>query len=76
MDQPPRQINAVGGIFAALIFLFVVGFLIGLPIWGWVLLMAAFIGLWAATAGKRAEEKATEQPLPDRPWRANRNAQQ
>lgn len=72
MAQHPRQINTAGGIFAALIVVFVFGFFIGLPIIAWVLLVAAFIGLWVATAGRRAEERATEQPRSDRPWRDNR----
>ncbi|MET7713771.1 hypothetical protein [Streptomyces sp. NPDC005407] len=75
MQQPPR-INAAGGLFAALIVVFVYGFFAGLPIIGWVLLGAAFIGLWVATAGKRAQERATDQPLPDRPWRADRTTEQ
>ncbi|MFG2593936.1 hypothetical protein [Streptomyces sp. NPDC048438] len=38
----------------------------------WVLLAAAFIGLWVATTGQRARERATDEPLPDRPWRNDR----
>jgi hypothetical protein len=72
MAQHPRQINTAGGIFAALIVVFVFGFFVGLPPIGWVLLVAAFVGLWVATARQRAQEKATEQPRPDRPWRDNR----
>jgi hypothetical protein len=70
-QQPPRKINATGGIFAALIVIFVYGSFAGLPVIVWVLLVAAFIGLWVATAGQRAKERATDQP-PDRPWRADR----
>lgn len=69
--QPPKKINATGGLFAALIVIFVYGFFAGLPVIVWVLLVAAFIGLWVATAGQRTEE-ATDQPLPDRPWRNDR----
>ncbi|MGY4902587.1 hypothetical protein [Streptomyces sp. 900116325] len=71
MEQPPGKINVTGGIFAALIFLFIFGFFVGLPVFAWVLLVAAFIGLWVATSGKRAAERATEQPRPDRPWRSD-----
>jgi hypothetical protein len=69
MDQPPRKPNVTGGIFAALIFLFIVGFFVGLPVFAWVLLIAAFIGLWVATAGKRGKDWGTKQPPTDRPWR-------
>lgn len=69
VPQPPRKINATGGIFAALIVIFVYGFFAGLPVFGWLALVAAFVGLWVATAGQRAKEQATEQPQPDRPWR-------
>ncbi|MFF3359530.1 hypothetical protein ACFYWN_44815 [Streptomyces sp. NPDC002917] len=70
MDQPPRKINVTGAIFAALIVVFIFGFFVGLPVFAWVLLVAAFIGLWVATAGKRGEDWGTKQPPPDRPWRA------
>jgi uncharacterized BrkB/YihY/UPF0761 family membrane protein len=73
MQQPPQKINATGGIFAALIVVFIFGFFIGLPILVGVLLIAAFVGLWVATAGQRLKERAAEDRLPDRPWRANRN---
>ena len=73
MVQPPRQINTAGGIFAALIVVFIFGFFVGLPIIVWVLLAAAFVGLWVATAGQRAQERSTQQPQPDRPWRINRD---
>ncbi|MER5896918.1 hypothetical protein [Streptomyces sp. NPDC001876] len=69
MDQPPSKVNVTGGIFAALIAVFIFGFFVGLPVFVWVLLVAAFIGLWVATAGQRAKERAAEQPRPDRPWR-------
>lgn len=71
-QQPPIRINVPGGLFAALIVIFVYGFFAGLTVLGWVLLVAAFIGLWVATVGQRAKEQATDQPQPDRPWR-NRN---
>lgn len=73
MQQPPRRINTAGGLFAALIVLFIFGFFIGLPIVVWALLAAAFVGLWVATAGQRAQEKQTETPPPDRPWRNDRD---
>lgn len=73
MSQPPKGINATGGLFAALIVVLIFGFFIGLPVIVWVLLVAAFVGLWVATAGKRAEKRATEQPRSDRPWRNNRD---
>ncbi|MDQ0809771.1 putative membrane protein YccC [Streptomyces sp. B3I7] len=73
MSQPPRRINTAGGIFAALIIVFTFGFFIGLPVIVWVLLVAAFVGLWVATAGQRDQERDTEQPRPDRPWRTHRN---
>lgn len=72
MPESPRQINMAGGIFAALIVVFIFGFFVGLPVLGWVLLAAAFVGLWVATAGQRAREKASEAPRPDRPWRDKR----
>ncbi|MER7811768.1 hypothetical protein [Streptomyces sp900116325] len=60
-----------GGIFAALIGVFIFGFFVGLPVFAWVLLVAAFIGLWVAAAGKRGEGWGTDQPSSDRPWRAD-----
>jgi type III secretory pathway component EscV len=74
MPQPPRAITAAGGFFAALIVVFVFGFFVGLPVIVWVLLVAAFVGLWVATAGKRAAERDTEQPRSERPWRDNRDS--
>lgn len=68
--QHPRKINVVGGIFAALIVIGVYGLFEGLPAIAWVALVAAFIGLWVAAAGKRPEGKADKAP--DRPWRNNR----
>lgn len=73
MPQPPRAINAAGGFFAALIVVFVFGFFVGLPVIVWILLIAAFAGLWVATAGKRAAERDTERPRSERPWRDNRD---
>ena len=73
MQQPPQKVNVTGGIFAALIVVFIFGFFVGLPIIVWVLLVAAFVGLWVATAGPRAQERSTRQPQSDRPWRINRN---
>ncbi|MBL1083448.1 hypothetical protein JK359_15940 [Streptomyces actinomycinicus] len=73
MSESPRQINKAGGIFAALIVVFIFGFFVGLPVIVWVLLAAAFVGLWVATAGQRAQERATEEPQSDRPWRHNRD---
>ncbi|MHB9861999.1 hypothetical protein [Streptomyces sp. YIM S03343] len=72
MQQPQKRINTAGGIFAALIVLFIFGFFVGLPPIGWALLVAAFVGLWVATAGQRMKERAAEDRLPDRPWRSNR----
>lgn len=72
MSQPPRKPNIAGGMFAALIVVFIFGFFAGLPVYGWVLLVALFIGLWVATAGQRAKERTTEQPRSDRPWRTDR----
>jgi hypothetical protein len=72
-EQPPQKINAAGGIFAALIVVFIFGFFVGLPIIGWVLLVAAFVGLWVATVGQRWKERAAENPMPDRPWRTDRD---
>lgn len=73
MTQPPRSINATGGFFAALIVIFVFGFFIGLPVIVWILLVAAFVGLWVATAGKRAQEREAEPSRSERPWRDNRD---
>jgi predicted lipid-binding transport protein (Tim44 family) len=69
MKTSDRHPNIAGGFFASLIFLFVFGFFIGLPAFVWVLLIAAFIGLWVATTSQRAEEKQNESPLNPRPWR-------
>ncbi|MEU8829305.1 hypothetical protein [Streptomyces sp900116325] len=71
MEQPPGKLNVTGGIFAALIFLFIFGFFVGLPVFAWVLLIAAFIGLWVATAGKHGKDWGTKQPRRDRPWRTD-----
>lgn len=56
-----------------MIVVFVFGFFVGLPVIVWVLLAAAFVGLWVATAGKRAAEREAEQPRSERPWRDNRD---
>lgn len=72
MARPSNGVNATGGLFAALIVVLIFGFFIGLPIIVWVFLIAAIIGLWVATAGKRAAKRAAEPSQPDRPWRANR----
>lgn len=76
MQQPPRKPNVAGGLFAALIVVFIFGFFVGLPVIGWLFLVAAFIGLWVATAGQRAKERAAEQPQSDRPWRTDRTDDQ
>lgn len=75
MQQPPKKINAAGGVFAGLIVVFVYGFFVGLPAMWWVLLVAAFVGLWFATARQREEERDTDEPPPDRPWRTDRTDQ-
>jgi hypothetical protein len=69
MKVSDHRPNIAGGLFAALIFLFIVGFFIGIPVFAWVLLVAAFIGLWVATASQRAEEKQKEPSPNPRPWR-------
>ena len=70
--QTPRA-NVAGGLFAALIFLFVFGFFIGLPLMGWVLLVAAFVGLWVATSHQRSVEREQRPMEPDRPWHHSNN---
>lgn len=69
-DQPPSKANVTGGLFAALIVVSVVGFFVGLPVIVWVFLIAAFIGLWYATAGRRGKDWGTDRQ--DRPWRNDR----
>ena len=75
MPQSPKGVDAASGLFAALIVVFIFGFFVGLPVFAWVLLVAAFVGLWVATAGRRARERDTEKPQSDRPWRDNRDSE-
>jgi hypothetical protein len=67
--QTTHRPNTVGGIFAFLIFLFLFGLFIGLPVFVWVILVGAFIGLWVATGDQRKAEKENLPPQNDRPWR-------
>lgn len=69
--ETQTKTNIAGGLFAALIFLFIFGFFVGLPLIGWVLLVAAFIGLWVATAHQRQVERNTQPVLSNRPWKHN-----
>lgn len=66
--MPTQRLNIAGGLFAAIIFLFLFGMFIGLPVIVWVFLIAAFIGLWVATSKQRASERETAPPENDRPW--------
>lgn len=68
MDQ--NRIDVPTGIFAGLIVMFLFGLFIGLPIIGWFLLIAAFVGLFVATSKRRANEReqAHTVPTPRRPW--------
>lgn len=68
MENTPR-LNLTGGVFAALVFLFIFGFFVGLPIIVWVFLVAALIGLWVATSKAREVERQHREPEDARPWR-------
>lgn len=63
--------NWAGGAFAFLVILFLFGMFVGLPIFGWGLLLAAFAGLWVATSKQRAHEREDgySEYTGDRPWR-------
>lgn len=63
--------NWAGGMFAFLIVLFIFGFFVGLPVIGWAVLLAAFVGLWVTTSKQRAHERQESDPVltGDRPWR-------
>ena len=63
--------NVAGGLFAMLIVFFVFGFFIGLPLFGWLFLVAAFVGLWVATAHQRQVERDEQPVLSNRPWKHN-----
>jgi cell division protein FtsX len=69
METETPRLNKTGGVFAAMIFLFVFGFFVGLPIIVWVFLVAAFIGLWVATSKVREVERQRHEPESARPWR-------
>lgn len=58
------------GLFAGLIVMFLLGFFVGLPVIGWFLLIAAFVGLFVATGKRRVREseEARTVPTPRRPW--------
>lgn len=58
------------GLFAGLIVMFLFGFFVGLPLIGWFLLIAAFVGLFVATGARRSQEseEARTVPTPRRPW--------
>ena len=66
--QTQTKTNYAGGLFAMLIVLFLFGVFVGLPLVGWGLLFAAFVGLWVATAHQRAVESEQRPVLSDRPW--------
>lgn len=61
--QKQKKANVGGGLFAALIFLLLFGIFVGLPVVVWVILGAAFIGLWVAYG-----YDTTRSVDSDRPW--------
>lgn len=65
--EHPKSDVAVG-VFAGLIVLLLVGVFVGLPVFVWALLIAAFVGLFVATADRRAVERAHRVPTQRRPW--------
>lgn len=71
MQTQSTHTNWAGGAFAFLVILFLFGMFVGLPIVGWGLLFAAFVGLWVATSKQRAHERQESYPeyVGDRPWR-------
>lgn len=71
MQTTQKKTNVAGGLFAMLIVLFLFGFFVGLPLVGWGLLLAAFVGLWVATAHQRSVEREQEPVLSNRPWDHN-----
>lgn len=68
MSQP--RADAASGVFAGLIVLFLIGVFIGLPVILWWILIAAFVGLFVATAERRTAERRARAstPAPRRPW--------
>lgn len=66
-NQHPKSDVAVG-VFAGLIVLLLFGVFVGLPVVVWFLLIAAFVGLFVATADRRAVEKEHRVSTQRRPW--------
>jgi predicted membrane metal-binding protein len=60
--QKQKQVNVGGGLFAALIFLLLVGVFVGLPVIVWVFLGAALVGLWVAHFYDRDRSSETVRP--------------
>lgn len=60
--ETQKKTNVTGGVFAALIFLLLVGVFVGLPIIVWVFLGAALVGLWVAHFYDRDRSSDTARP--------------
>lgn len=70
MNGTENKNDVAVGLFAGLIVMLLFGFFVGLPILGWFLLIAAFVGLFVATGARRQREseEARTVPTPRRPW--------
>jgi predicted lipid-binding transport protein (Tim44 family) len=68
-EHREHKSDVATGFFAGLIVLLLFGFFLGLPVVVWFLLIAAFVGLWVATADRRkAERTEAKVPTQRRPW--------
>jgi hypothetical protein len=61
------NVKVSDGIAAALVFLFIVGLFLGLPVFAWVLWLTLVIGFLIATREIRAH-RAAHDPRNVRPW--------
>ena len=60
--ETQKKTNVTGGVFAALIFLLLVGVFVGLPVIVWVFLGAALVGLWVAHFYDRDRSSESTRP--------------
>lgn len=65
--ESPR-VNVRGGIAAALFALFIIGLIIGLPVFLWFLWLASVVGYLVATKDIR-RERSLHDTRNERPWR-------
>lgn len=60
--ETQKKTNVSGGIFAALLFLLLIGVFVGLPLIVWPFLGAALVGLWVAKFYDRDRGSETTRP--------------